>query len=131
MAISTPPTDPATAVDLRFFEALLTADHATLDEILAPDFLIVDVAAGNVTARTEFLNFVTAHTVQFTRITPYPTETVVRRFGPTAIVIGRTTMEFTSPDGTRTTTASRYTHVYTSAADTLLLASAQGTPIPT
>ncbi|WP_216895291.1 YybH family protein [Nocardia alni] len=131
MSKPTPPTDPAVAADLRFFEALLTADHTTLDTMLAPDFLIVDVAAGNVTARTEFLNFVSAHAVQFTRITPFPDETVVRRFGTTTIVIGRTTMEFNSPDNPRTTTASRYTHVYTSTSDTLLLASAQGTPIPT
>ena len=41
--------------DARFFRALLTHDLGTLEELLAADFLIVDVNAGGLTNRADFL----------------------------------------------------------------------------
>ncbi|MFE2961072.1 nuclear transport factor 2 family protein [Nocardia tengchongensis] len=47
-------TDAVRATGRRFFDALLAADHTALDVLLAPEFVIIDVAAGDVTARAEF-----------------------------------------------------------------------------
>ncbi|MFC8528932.1 YybH family protein [Nocardia sp. NPDC057227] len=118
------------AADRRFFDALLGADTAALEELLHPEFLIVDVAAGGVTARAEFVEFVGSAAVRFTRIDTDPAEATVREFGTTTVVVGRTAMEFTLPDGTAVTTASRYTHVFVSADGEFRLVSAQGTAIP-
>ncbi|MFE2961071.1 hypothetical protein [Nocardia tengchongensis] len=52
--------------------------------------------------------------VQFTRIEQFPTEAIVRHFGTTAIVVGRTAREFSLPDGTQIPASSRYTHVFVS-----------------
>ncbi|WAL67788.1 DUF4440 domain-containing protein [Amycolatopsis cynarae] len=129
MNVSTPATDAVIAADRRFFEALLAADRAALDALLDPEFVIVDVAAGDVTARAEFLQFVSDRIVRFTRIDQFLDEALVRRFGATAIIVGRTAMEFGLPDGTQVTAASRYTHVFVSTEEEWHLVSAQGTAI--
>jgi ketosteroid isomerase-like protein len=68
--------------------------------------------------------------VRFPTITSYPDEATVRRLGDVAIVIGRTGMKVTAPDGAGFTLASRYTHVFVAGADDgWRLISAQGTPI--
>jgi hypothetical protein len=41
--------------DARFFRALLNRDVDSLRELLAPDFLIVDVNSGGLTSRADFL----------------------------------------------------------------------------
>ena len=43
------------AADEMFFGALLSADVAALEAVLADDFVIVDVMSGRVTGREEFL----------------------------------------------------------------------------
>ncbi|WP_327119103.1 nuclear transport factor 2 family protein [Nocardia sp. NBC_01730] len=129
MNVSAPTTDAVLATDRRFFDALLAADRANLDVLLAPEFLIVDVAGGDVTARDEFLQFVSDRIVRFTRIDQFPAEAIVRRFGTTAIIVGRTAMEFSLPDGTQITASSRYTHVFVSNDEEWHLVSAQGTAI--
>ena len=122
--------DDITATDGRFFDALLAADPGALDEVLAPDFLIVDVAAGGVTDRADFLAAVQAGAVRFDAIQSFPAEAVIRTYAGTAIVVGRTAMSFTLPDGAPVNAASRYTHVFVRAADgRWRLASAQGTAI--
>ncbi len=122
--------DDLTATDGRFFTALLAADAGALEEVLAPDFLIVDVAAGGVTDRADFLAAVQAGAVRFDAIRSFPAEAVIRTYAGTAIIVGRTAMSFTLPDGTAVNAASRYTHVFVRA-DTgaWQLASAQGTAI--
>lgn len=129
MNVSAPAADTVLATDRRFFDALLAADRAALDVLLAPEFVIVDVAAGDVTARAEFLQFVSDRIVRFTRIDQFPAEAIVRRFGTTTIIVGRTAMEFVLPDGTQVTASSRYTHVFVSDEDKWHLVSAQGTAI--
>ncbi|MFC4943929.1 nuclear transport factor 2 family protein [Pseudonocardia sp. GCM10023141] len=115
--------------DRRFFDALIAADPATLDEVLDPEFLIVDVNAGAVTPRAEFVAFVASGAVRFTAIETFPGEAVTRQFGDTTVVVGRTAMEFTLPDGAQVRTGSRYTHVFVADGAGWRLASAQGTAL--
>jgi hypothetical protein len=112
MTGSAPGTDLILTADRQFFDALLAADRAKLDELLAPEFLIVDVATGGVTYREDFMDFVTAASVRFKRIESFPNEAVLRRFDDTAIIVGRTIIEFTMPDNTQVKAGSRYTHVF-------------------
>ena len=54
--------------DGSFFRALLERDGDSLDRLLAPDFLIVDVNAGGVTNRADFLGAVKSGAVTFESI---------------------------------------------------------------
>ena len=121
--------DPAFAADQAFFGALLAGDTGKLDELLAPEFLIVDVATGGVTDRAGFLEFVGSGQVRFAEIQPYAGETVVRCIGDVVIVVGRTRMTFSMPDATTVQVGSRYTHVFSAAAGRWQLVSAQGTQL--
>jgi Domain of unknown function (DUF4440) len=117
---------PLAAEDV-FFQALVQADDAMLDRVLADDFVIVDVMEGGVTNRADFLAAVSAGQVTFHRVDP--TDRQVRRYDSTAVVIGRTDMSgAVGPE--EFTIASRYTHVFRYA-DGIgwQLASAQGTKI--
>jgi ketosteroid isomerase-like protein len=118
--------EPLTAED-RFFQALVEADSGLLDSVLAEDFLIVDVMEGGVTSRADFLAAVSAGQVTFHRVDP--ADRLVRRYGRTAVVVGRTDMSGAS-GLEEFTVASRYTHVFTHTdAGDWKLASAQGTQI--
>jgi ketosteroid isomerase-like protein len=129
MAASTSITDAVLAADKRFFDALLAADKKALEEILASEFLIVDVASGGLTQRAEFIEFVISGAVRFINIESFPSQSIVRHFADTAIVIGRTAIEFVLPDGQQVNAASRYTHVFLASGQAWRLVSAQGTPI--
>ncbi|MER6944022.1 nuclear transport factor 2 family protein [Nonomuraea sp. NPDC000554] len=128
----TSPDDRASLLDhdRRFFDALVAADLATLDALLADDFLLVGVGDGAVATRADLLGLMAAGTLRFPAIHSYPDEAVVRRAGDVGIVVGRTGMDFTGPDGATFTAGSRYTHVFaaTPGAGWRLL-SAQGTEI--
>jgi ketosteroid isomerase-like protein len=116
--------------DLDFFAALLDDDMPTLEALLADDFLIVDVMSGTVHPRAAFLEAISTRAVAFREIETFPYERTIRLVGAdTGIVVGRTAMSFTGPDGTRLTVASRYTHVFRARGQTWQLVSAQGTPI--
>jgi hypothetical protein len=67
--------------------------------------------------------------VVFEAIERWPQETLIRRYGNVAVVVGRTTMTFTGDDSTFQAD-SRYTHVYALDGGKWRLLSAQGTPIP-
>jgi ketosteroid isomerase-like protein len=116
--------------DGRFFGALLEADRETLDELLAPDFLIVDVNAGGLTNRADFLAAVDARLVSFESIETLSEDAVVREYPGTAIVIGTTAMRFRMAEGSSFSVHSRYTHVFTQSDGNWQLASAQGTALP-
>ena len=116
--------------DARFFRALLTHDLGTLEELLAADFLIVDVNAGGLTNRNDFLAAIDAHLVSFESIETSSEEAVVREYPAAAIVIGTTAMVCRLPDGSSFSGRSRYTHVFTRSEDGWQLTSAQGTTVP-
>jgi ketosteroid isomerase-like protein len=117
--------------DRGFFCALLQRDMPALEELLAADFQIVDVASGSVHERASFLAAISAGAVTFQQIQTFPPERTIRLEGLTAIVTGRTAMCFANAEGELTFVNSRYTHVFRGGAGSWQLASAQGTPIHT
>ncbi len=116
------------AADRAFFRALLDGDVPALDRLLAPDFAIVDVAAGGITERDAFVAAVDARAVRFDAITSDPNDARVQVRGDTATVIGRTEMRLLLPQGPLDV-QSRYTHVFARSDAGWRLASAQGTQI--
>jgi hypothetical protein len=122
-------SDRALAEDRRFFDALLAGDPVELDRVLGAEFLIVDVAAGGVTNRVDFLAAVAGRMVRFVEIETFPAEAVVREFGDTVVVVGRTAMAVSMPGQGLVRAASRYTHVFVVDQGDWRLVSAQGTPI--
>jgi ketosteroid isomerase-like protein len=116
--------------DQRFFDDLVAADAARLEELLTEDFVLVAVNDGSTVTRADLLEAITSGGLRFPAIQPHHAEAIVRRFGDVGIVVGRTSMSFTGPDGTDVTTGSRYTHVFTQDGTAgWRLVSAQGTPI--
>jgi ketosteroid isomerase-like protein len=119
------PTDPL-ASDREFYAALLAGDAATLDALLADDFLLIEVMSGSEVPRDMLLEVVAAGQLRFDTIEP--AEARLRRYGPTAVVTGRTVM--TGHFGANFfSMRSRYTHVFVEQSGRWRLASAQGTAI--
>ncbi|MEU7853216.1 nuclear transport factor 2 family protein [Nonomuraea sp. NPDC049141] len=125
-------TDRATLLkhDQSFFDALVANDLDHLKELLADDFILVGVEDGAVADKGIVLDLVASGSLQFPRIDSFPDEAIVRVIGKVGIVVGRTGMNFTNPDGTTFSAGSRYTHVYAADAHgSWRLTSAQGTAI--
>lgn len=121
--------DQVTRTDAAFFQALLDQDVNALDGLLGDDFLIVQVGTGSVHSRSEFLAAVETGLVVFKTIDVDASDTIVRLYGGVAIVVGRTRMTMTAPDGSTVEAASRYSHVFATDGDEWRLVSAQGTAI--
>ncbi|WP_067474084.1 nuclear transport factor 2 family protein [Actinomadura hibisca] len=116
--------------DQTFFQALMDADTARLQELLAEDFVLVGVEDGAVADKAALLTLITSGDLRFPAIGSFPDEAIVRRVGDVGVVVGRTSMTFDNPDGTTFSAGSRYTHVFaTDASGTWRLLSAQGTTI--
>jgi ketosteroid isomerase-like protein len=123
-------TDAIAAADAALFEALLDRDLAALERILADDFLIVDVASGDVHSRGAFLDALEGGALTFDRIQAFPQEAVTRLAGAEiGIVVGRTEMAISAPDAAPIEVSSRYTHVFQRDGGDWRLLSAQGTRI--
>jgi len=119
------PSDPL-AADRLFFAALIAADASTLRDLLTDDFLLIDVMSGSEVPRETLLELVGSGRLRFDSVVP--AEVRVRRYGPAAVVTGRT--EMTGRFGTTPFSArSRYTHVFVEQSGRWCLASAQGTAI--
>ena len=113
--------------DDRFFAALLAADVAELDNLLAADFLLVDVVGGAVVERSAFIATVGSGLLSLSTIRVLERRT--RRHGDTAIVVGRTQMAG-SFEGAPFGAASRYTHILVRGSEQeWRLVNAQGTRI--
>ncbi|MEV4375616.1 nuclear transport factor 2 family protein [Streptosporangium sp. NPDC049644] len=126
------PDDRASLLDhdRRFFDALVAGDAARLSELLADDFILVSVNDGAAVPGSVLLDAVSSGAVRFPAVQSFPDEAVVRRIGDVGIVVGRTGMNFTNPDGSTFTGGSRYTHVFVAGSGTgWRLVSAQGTEI--
>lgn len=112
--------------DDQFFGALINADTKTLDAMLTPDFILVDVMSGSENEKPALLQAIGSGEVAFLSIEP--SERRVRTYGNAAVVVGRTRMKIRA-GGNEVVTGSRYTHVFVRAGDRWVLASAQGTPM--
>ena len=111
----------------QFFDALLAGDVAQLEEVLAEDFLIVDVMSGGVADRASFIAALRDRRLAFERV--HLVERQTRRHGDTAIIVGRTEMSG-SFEAASFAAASRYTHVFLRGRDgRWRLTSAPGTRI--
>jgi ketosteroid isomerase-like protein len=119
-------SDPV-AADRQFFAALIAADTAALERLLAEDFMLIDVMTGSEVPRAALLDVVGSGQLAFEAIDP--AEVWCRRYGATAVVTGRTRMAGRYA-GAPFAAASRYTHVYVEqAGGTWRMVAAQGTPI--
>ncbi|WP_214409577.1 YybH family protein [Sphaerisporangium fuscum] len=116
--------------DRRFFDALVAGDAAALGDLLADDFVLVAVGDGAVAGKADLLGLVASGDLSFPEVESFPDEAVVRLFGEVGIVVGRTAMNFTGPDGEAFAAGSRYTHVFAPCSNgSWRLVSAQGTEI--
>jgi Domain of unknown function (DUF4440) len=122
------PEQAALAADSQFFSALVDGDGPALDGVLADGFVLVDVNTGSTVPREVLVPLVGEGQLKFDSIEPDPSDVLVRRYGTTVIVVGRTQMHG-SYAGTSFSARSRYTHVFVEDHDHWRLASAQGTPI--
>jgi ketosteroid isomerase-like protein len=114
--------------DDRFFAALLQADSAALDRLLVDDFLLIDVNSGSEVAKALLVPAVGTGQLTFEAIEADGAARRVRRYGPAAVVTGRTRMRGHYA-GAAWTADSRYTHVFVEEQGSWRMASAQGTPI--
>jgi ketosteroid isomerase-like protein len=121
------PSAPVLEAESSFFEALLAADMAALDAVLAPDFLLVDVMAGQVVPRAALIELVGSKELEFLEIARSRDDVVVRERPGLSVVVGRTRMTMRFQQGAQLTAHSRYTHVYVDGGDGWRMLSAQGT----
>jgi hypothetical protein len=110
----------------KFFKALLEAEVAELAEILADDFIIVDILSGSEVPKAELLAAVASSQVKFEAIDVL--ESRVRAYRGAAVVNGRTQMRGRLGQ-MPFSASSRYTHVYIEDESRWMLVSAQGTQI--
>lgn len=114
------------AADARFFDSLRQRDPETLDGVLGPDFLLIDVMTGSEIPRPVFLDLVGSGQLVFESV--QQVDARVRCYDRTAVVTGETRMRGQyggQPFGSH----SRYTHVYLRDWDGWRLVTAQGTPV--
>ena len=117
--------DPVVA-EQQFFSALTSADLNTLDNLLARDFLVIDVMSGSEVTKADFMDVLRTGMLKFEVIDAR--EQRVRLYETTAVVTGRTQMNGQF-HGERFTLNTRYTHVYVEHHGRWKLVSAQGTQI--
>src|SRR5664279_810468 len=113
-------------VNNQFFAALTSRCLDALREILADDFLLIDVLTGSEVGKADLMAVIESAQLVFERIEPF--ESRVRHFGETTVITGRTEM-VGKYGGTPFSVRSRYTHVFFKKQVTWLLVTAQGTPI--
>jgi ketosteroid isomerase-like protein len=118
-------SDPL-AVERQFFTALVEARLHILDQVLADDFLLIDVMRGAEMMKTSLLAVIGSGQLRFDVIEP--ADQRVRLYQATAVVTGRTRMSGRF-EGSPFAALSRYTHVYVTQQGRWRLVAAQGTPI--
>jgi len=119
--------DPLTA-DRHFLASLIDANLPALDQVLADDFILIDVMSGSEITKSSLLAVIGSGQVKFESIEP--ADNLVRLYQATAVVMGRTRMKGRL-GGAPFAASSRYTHVFVMQQGEWRLAAAQGTRIPT
>jgi ketosteroid isomerase-like protein len=118
---------PAVA-ERRFFAGLLDANVAALDQVLADDFILIDVMSGSEVPKSVLLDLIGSGQLKFAAIELV--ESRVRLYGEAAVINGRTQMSGRFA-GEPFSASSRYTHVYIKQQGDWRLVAAQGTQIAT
>jgi hypothetical protein len=95
------------ATDHQFFAALIQNDLPTLDQILADDFILIEVMGGSEVSKSGLLEALRSGQLKFQTIEP--SDNRVRLYQTAAIVTGCTKMSGRFGE-TPFSTASRYTH---------------------
>lgn len=121
-----PLTEELLAVERRFDLALLSADVAALEDILAERFFLNDFLGG-VVARRELLKYLSEGKLKFQRIEPH--DLSVERYGDTGLITGWTDMKAELEEA-QSAVKSRFLHLYIRQAGSWRMAAAQGTVIP-
>jgi len=112
--------------DRQFFTALISADVAALDRLLADDFLLIDVMSGSEVTKSSLLAVIESGQLRFEAIEPV--ESLVRLYQTTAVITGRTQMRGRFAEQPFTV-SSRYTHVFVEQQGQWRLVTAQGTQV--
>src|SRR4030095_6414305 len=76
-------------VDRLFFTSLTEANLLALDQVLAGDFILIDVMSGSEVTKSSLLAAIGSGQVRFESIEPG--DNLVRLYQTTAVVTGRTT----------------------------------------
>lgn len=116
----------ALQADREFFAALVGGDADSLDRLLSPDFVLVDVMRGGEVPRGDLIAAVGGGLLRFEAFNA--TDVRERRHGATAIVSGRTEIVGWLAEAPYQV-KSRYVHVYVEDGGRWAMVSAQGTPI--
>lgn len=112
--------------DRQFFSGLVDGSVKDLDQILADDFVLIEVMGGSEISKSSFFGAIESGQLKFETIEP--ADRRVRFYRTTAVVTGRTQMRVRL-DETPYVIRSRYTHVYVEQEGRWRLVAAQGTPI--
>jgi hypothetical protein len=112
--------------DRQFFSALVDASVKDLDQILADDFVLIEVMGGSEVSKSSLLGAIESGQLKFETIEP--ADGRVRFYRTTAVVTGRTQMNARLGE-TPFAIRSRYTHVYVEQEGRWRLVAAQGTQI--
>jgi hypothetical protein len=112
--------------DHQFFSALIAGRVEDLDQILADDFVMIEVMGGSEVTKSSLLGAIESGQLKFEAVEP--AEMRVRIYHTTAVVTGRTQMSGRFGE-TPFAARSRYTHVYVEEQSRWRLVAAQGTQI--
>src|SRR4051812_13495826 len=115
--------DEPQMAEQRFFASLRQANVEDLAAVLTEDFVLIEVMRGSEVSRAVLLDAIASHKIRFDEIDIV--ESRVRRYGSTAVIVGRTQMHGRAGD-IAWTVSSRYTHVFVEQGGRWRLASAQG-----
>jgi ketosteroid isomerase-like protein len=112
--------------DRQFFSALVDGSVKGLDQVLADDFVLIEVMGGSEVSKSSLIGAIESGQLKFEAIEP--ADRRLRLYQTTAVVTGRTQMSVRFGE-TLFPIRSRYTHVYVEQEGRWRLAAAQGTQI--
>jgi len=116
------------ASEEAFFAGLLAGDATALEQVLAEDFILVDVLNGDVVPRAGLLEALRAGDLVVMSVARDEADVLIRHRSGLAVVIGRThtVMRYL---GVQTATGSWYTHMYVHDGQCWRRLTAQGTAL--
>jgi hypothetical protein len=117
--------EDAISMDREFLRALVAREFDFLEQILADDFVLIDLS-GSAVSRDGFLGSLRSGDLIFEAI--QPEDVSVRVYDHTALVRGRTAMRGSFKSAPFAFN-SRYTHTYIRQIGRCQMVAAQGTPI--